>query len=324
MKPAFLITIDTEGDDLWSCPKQVKTENARYLPRFQDLCNRFRFPPTYLTNYEMVKDDYFASWAKDVLGNGNCEIGMHLHAWDSPPIKPLTQEDHVQQPFIFEYGAQLLAEKMKVMTDELEQRFDTKMISHRSGRWGFNELVAHQLVVLGYEVDCSVTPGVNWHATKGLATGNGGPDFSKFPDHGYLLDPDKLDQHTDNAPLVELPVTIERQSINPADKLARRIPGVRGLRNTTKPEFNWLRPNGKNKKSLLNLVRNKVNSQAPYIEFILHSSEFMPGANPHFQDASSINKLYHDMEELFELISEHFEGATTSGFARQFRAQFHG
>ena len=27
--PAFLVTIDTEGDDLWSHPAQVSTRNAR-------------------------------------------------------------------------------------------------------------------------------------------------------------------------------------------------------------------------------------------------------------------------------------------------------
>ena len=48
--PAFLITIDTEGDDIWGSHANVTTENARYLPRFQDLCRKHGFKPTYLTN----------------------------------------------------------------------------------------------------------------------------------------------------------------------------------------------------------------------------------------------------------------------------------
>ena len=34
MRPAFLITIDTEGDAIWSRPKHIQTRNAAYLPRF--------------------------------------------------------------------------------------------------------------------------------------------------------------------------------------------------------------------------------------------------------------------------------------------------
>ena len=51
MKRALLITIDTEGDRLWSRPTTVETRNAEYLPRFQSLCERYGFKPTYLTNY---------------------------------------------------------------------------------------------------------------------------------------------------------------------------------------------------------------------------------------------------------------------------------
>jgi hypothetical protein len=34
----FIITIDTEGDNLWACPRHITTRNAAYLPRFQSLC----------------------------------------------------------------------------------------------------------------------------------------------------------------------------------------------------------------------------------------------------------------------------------------------
>ena len=58
MRPAFLITIDTEGDNLWAAPEAITTENSRWLPRFQQLCERFGFQPTYLTDYEIQKPQY--------------------------------------------------------------------------------------------------------------------------------------------------------------------------------------------------------------------------------------------------------------------------
>jgi hypothetical protein len=41
-RASFLITIDTEGDNLWAGPREITTDNVAWLPRFQTLCDRFR------------------------------------------------------------------------------------------------------------------------------------------------------------------------------------------------------------------------------------------------------------------------------------------
>ena len=86
-KKYFIITIDTEGDNLWGWEEgtPIKTENILYLSRFQDLCNQYDFKPTWLSNWEMVNDDRFVTFAKKNLARKQCEIGMHLHAWNTPP-----------------------------------------------------------------------------------------------------------------------------------------------------------------------------------------------------------------------------------------------
>ncbi len=68
--PAFLITIDTEGDNLWQKHDSITTENARYLPRFQQLCEKYGFKPVYLTNYEMAIDPFYIEFARDVIARG--------------------------------------------------------------------------------------------------------------------------------------------------------------------------------------------------------------------------------------------------------------
>ncbi len=67
MLTALLITIDTEGDDVWSRPREPGVENARYLPRFQRLCESHGFKPTYLTNWEMAGNGTFVEFAADAL-----------------------------------------------------------------------------------------------------------------------------------------------------------------------------------------------------------------------------------------------------------------
>jgi len=53
-QPAFLVTIDTEGDNLWARSSVIEKRNAKYLPRFQKLCEKYGMRPTWLTNWEMA------------------------------------------------------------------------------------------------------------------------------------------------------------------------------------------------------------------------------------------------------------------------------
>jgi len=135
---AFIITIDAEGDNLWARPRQITTRNARYLPRFQALCERFRFKPVYLANYEMALSSTFVEFARDVVARDAGEIGMHLHAWNSPPLEPLTRDDFHYQPYLIEFPEPVMREKIKTVTGLLEERLDQPMISHRAGRWAFD------------------------------------------------------------------------------------------------------------------------------------------------------------------------------------------
>lgn len=139
--PAFIITIDTEGDNLWQNHDRITTENARYLPRFQQLCEKYGFKPVYLTNYEMASDPVYVEFAQDVIARGCGEVGMHLHAWNSPPEIPLTDNDWANKPYLIEYPAEVIQQKVDYMTHLLEDTFQTKMVSHRAGRWAMNAFI---------------------------------------------------------------------------------------------------------------------------------------------------------------------------------------
>ena len=90
-KKKFIITIDNEEDNQWNPEAAETTENAKFLIRFQELCNFFDFKPVYLTTYHMAHDPIFVDFAKTALQKNQCEIGMHLHAWSTPPEYDLQQ-----------------------------------------------------------------------------------------------------------------------------------------------------------------------------------------------------------------------------------------
>lgn len=308
-RPFFLLTIDTEGDDIWSRPREVTTRNAAYLPRFQDLCERYGFAPTYLTNYEMAGSDEFVAFARDALARQAAEIGMHMHAWDTPPIEPLGSRDWFDQPYATEYPAEIIDRKVTFMTRLIEDRFQIRPRSHRAGRWGFGAPYAASLIRHGYEVDCSVTPDVDWRGHAGLTGGQGGVDYTGYPRLPYRIDPQDLRKPGSSA-LVELPMTILHRRRPWHRALARRLLGRKG------PHLVWLRPNGRNLRDLLAIAESAGKDGAPYLMFTLHSSEFMPGGSPSFPDGQSIERLYDHMEQLFEAVARHLSGATLTQAAR--------
>jgi hypothetical protein len=315
---AFLITIDTEGDDAWSRPRTATTRNAAFLPRFQSLCERHALRPTYLTNYEMCRSDTFREFARDALRRDAAEVGLHLHAWDSPPLVPLTSDDAAHHPYLIEFPQDLMRRKIRVLTDLLEQTFERKMVSHRAGRWGINEAYARALVEHGYRVDCSVTPLISWQGSMGDPGGKGGPDFTSFPHEPYFIDLNDISRPGDS-PLLEVPLSV----IAPRSGLARRLHRwfrggprlVRGPLYRLAPPVRKLVPNGRNLRQLLQIVRRAAGERWAHIEFALHSSELMPGGSPRFTTRGDIERLYEHLDELFQTAVAHgFTGATLDEF----------
>lgn len=318
-KPVFLITMDTEGDNLWSKPATAQTENARFLPRFQQLCERYGFKPTWLTNWEMASSPLFREFGRDMLRRGAGEIGMHLHAWDTPPLVRLTRDDNRHHPYLFEFTEHLMREKIKRLTGLLEHCFGRKMVSHRAGRWGFTARYARLLVECGYRVDCSVTPFVSWKSVKGAPNRSGGCDFTRFPSRPYFLDLHDISRQGDSE-LLEAPVTIVRK-FRFAQPIEDHVPLVRRFVGRAFPAVVWMRPSGRNRRFLLGLLKQARGQCAPYVQFMLHSSELMPGGSPTFRSAASIEKLYEDLEALFEAAAGHFRGAALCEFREQWAAQ---
>ena len=310
----FVITIDTEGDDLWSKPREITTRNAEYLPRFQALCERFHFKPVYLTNYEMAMSDVFVEFARDVLARGAGEVGMHLHAWNSPPLVPLTSDDFHYQPYLIEYPDQVIREKIKIVTRLLEDRFDQAMISHRAGRLGFDSRYAAMLLDEGYRVDCSVSPGLDWSGTPGDPNGKGGIDYTAFPDRPYFFNPFDISVPASGG-MLEVPMTIRSSSLYRRAPWVYRIPLLRQTANRlVSPAFNHVCPTESRLSGMLRAARGARAQGAAHTAFTLHSSELMPGGSPTFRTAWDIERLYAHLEILFEELSTWCRGMTLKEF----------
>ena len=316
MKPAFLITIDTEGDHLWSSPREITTRNALFLGRFQQLCERYELKPTYLVDYEMAESPDFQQLGRDILRRGTGEIGGHLHAWNNPPLVALTPDDGQRQPYLCEYPPAVMKAKIHALTSRLEEVFQTPLVSHRAGRWALDGLYARLLDERGYRVDCSVLPGERWTVATTDPSRPVTLDFRGFPDQPYFLDFDNL-RVPGTSHLLELPMTVRprrptlerlREAWEPNGAVRR------GLDRILPRRLDWLRPNGRNLNRLLGLLNTVRAERHPYAQFMLHSSEFMPGGSPTFRTPAHIERLHANLETLFAAARRHFRGMTLQEF----------
>lgn len=300
----LIITIDTEGDNLWEWKQgdAIATDNVLFLERFQKLCNKYGFFPVWLTNYEMVQDDRYIDFIKQAVLGGKAEIGMHLHAWNNPPYYNLECAQS-GAPYLIEYPENVMEDKIKFLTDLIVEKTGIRPVSHRAGRWATNKKYFELLSKYGYLVDCSVTPHVNWKNSLGQTKGSCGSDYSSARDTTHLINTGN------NAKLLEVPVSIIRSNkvfidLASFKNFAKSI--WRGIKGTEL----WLRPNGTNLKEMMYVLDWVYASENDYAMFMIHSSELMPGGSPAFKDNNSIEKLYKDLELLFAYASGRYEGIT--------------
>ena len=306
----FIISIDTEADNQWEHGRELTVENIKFVPRFQDLCNRYQIKPTYLVTSEICDDPFAQEIFRDYLSEEKAEIGAHLHSWTTPPFqdKDGYRYNDKRHAFANELAEDLIAEKIKTLTYQIESAFGKRPFSFRSGRYGFNAGIARILAENNYLVDSSVTPHTRWNKQTGIAGGSGGPDFMDKTSSPYRY-------NFANNSLLEIPVTIlpTRFPLHKYNSLAKfyfkNVDKSIPLRIFRKLFFAnqplWLRPhNWMNIGLFTEIVKEAKRINLPFIVMMFHSSELMPGCSIYRSDESAIEQLYDLLNRFFILIQK--------------------
>lgn len=302
----FIITVDTEGDNLWEYVKgnSITTNNSCYLPRFQELCNRYNFKPVWLTNYEMVSDDRFVDFAQEQQTQGNCEVGIHVHAWNNPPIYHLNGK-YKGNPYLIEYPKDVMREKFATIYNLIKNRFGKAPVTHRAGRWIMNDDYFRILEDFDIRIDCSYTPGISWMGFEGESVKDG-CDYSKVSKTAHLV-----------GNVLEVPVTIRQAHLRKGGRMLGRFKSL--ILGTPI----WFRPAMSSLEDMMRLM-DKVDAESDcdYLEFMIHSSELMPGGSPYFKTSEDIERLYEKMAILFDkAIEMGYVGATLADYYNSFIAR---
>lgn len=195
----LVITIDTEEDN-WGRYSVMDNPvtNIEKLISLQQMFDRYQIRPTYLITYPVATNHRSVEILKSFLDAGKCEIGTHCHPWNTPPFE---EEVNDFNSMLCNLPEELVHKKLTNLHQTICENFGVTPVSFRSGRWGFSSAVARSLVTLGYKVDTSVSPFIDWRESHG-------PDFSNFPLHPYRFHPDDIATPSDNGPLLQVPATV--------------------------------------------------------------------------------------------------------------------
>jgi hypothetical protein len=315
--PLFVITLDTEPDNEWGRPPVATTQNARFVPRFHELCMRAGFKITYLMTLEMAEDAFLRDYLLPRLRSGECEVGAHLHPWNTPPLFQATDDDMRHHPYPYEYPPEIQREKLKTLMTAIERHYGVQPVSYKAGRWGLDAFHAGLLDEMGFRADTSVCPGINWGPSKGHPRGKGGPNYNSASPLPYRLSREDVCR-PGSLRVWEVPPTIVFYSalgrVPGVCALYRRFRRVRRLFDRKHLGSQWLRPYPHmTVQRLQGVVALARRAGTPVLNLTFHSSELMPGGSPYNRTEASIENLFTRLDGFFAFLrSERVESVTLS------------
>jgi len=315
----LLVGIDTEGDNQWSAAARVhqRFENIYALPNLHALFQRHRVRPTYLVTYPVVRDGRSAEVLRGLAAGGDCEIGAHHHAWETPPC---TSADVLRHAYALQLPAGQFAAQIKTLGDAIADGVGSWPVSYRSGRFGFSASHVSDLERAGYRIESSVAP-LFYEGHKG------GPDFVGAPATPYFLAyDDPTVAGTSN--LLEIPASAGLNRRVPAllERWYARAPWPyttkRVLRKLGVARMQWLRPSYSSLDDMCALARRLKGDRVPVLSVIFHSSEALVGGSPYNRSDAEL-RAFFDRLDRFLAYAINTLGAVPATFA-EFRTHYCG
>jgi hypothetical protein len=310
----YLVTIDTEEAWDWSGPyptSEFSVEHIKRLPQFQNLCDRYGVRATYFTNHAVMSDSAASRTMVELSAQSNVEIGMHIHPWNTPPIKfdtPVSSRD----TYLHNERDELVRQKLEEVYASLISA-GIEPTSFRGGRYSSGGAIHRFLFEKRFVAECSVVPYTNWAE-------DGAPDFRRRDVYPVRL----TSKQSGDQALWEIPLSmgftrlpfglwapvfrmIESSSLRRLRLIgiAERLGLLRKvwLNFEINDPYDWT-------PFLILLQRIGV----PCVTFTVHSSSLFSGPGPYTRTLEDEKRIFRQMEKVFQKLSHlnEFEPATAT------------
>ncbi len=306
MQRYLFITIDTEEDDWGEYNARPSVENIYRIPRLQEVFDRHSAIPTYLINYPVATDRGSIDILKGIHERGGCEIGSHLHPWNTPPLE---EERTPRNLYMHTLPLELIRKKMETLHGAIRKNFGVGPASFRAGRWGFDRNVAAVIRSMGYRVDTSMTPFFEWDDYEG------GPVFGLKSNGMFYFNeteyhpPGKGEPGRIGAPgdyLLQVPPTMGflqpyfrfadllRNSFRKKIFSRFRVLGMMeklGIMN-----YRWLSPENSFVEDMIALSRIVLKKGVPFLNMFFHSTSLVPGRSPFIKTEADVEEMLRKID----------------------------
>jgi len=301
--PQLFVVVDTEEEFDWNAPfsrANTSVRAIRHIHRLQNILDRFKLRPTYVVDYPIASQADGVAPLKEIADSGRAQIGAHLHPWVSPPY---VEEVSGPNSFGCGLGRELEFEKIRILRDEITAAFGTAPRSFKAGRYGFGPSTASILEELGFAIDLSVNPRMNYLAI-------GGPTFDAFNAQPFTFGR--------NRRLLEVPcttdyigvagplsATVHRFASTPSLQ-ALRLQGIcarLGIVNKV-----MLSPEGSTLDEMKALARTLLRRGVRTFSFTLHSPSVEPGCTPYVRNAGDLERFLGSIAAFCEFFVTEMNG----------------
>jgi hypothetical protein len=313
----LLVGIDTEGDNQWSAEarRNQRFENIYALPRLHAVFARHGVRPTYVITYPVARDPRSAEVLRTLLAGGDCEIGAHHHAWETPPC---TGEDVQRHPYASTLPRRQFDAQLTSLTTAIAEAVGRVPVSYRSGRFGFSADHVAALEQHGYLVESSVAP-LFYERHKG------GPEFVEAPLTPYFLAYDSATRPGCSA-VLEVPVSAALNR-----KLPRRLQFAyaraprpyttkRILRALRLVRMRWLRPSYSSLDEMIALATDLERWNEPVLNLLFHSSEAIVGGSPYNRTQSELDGFLDRLDRFLAFATKELRASPAT--FQEFRAAY--
>jgi peptidoglycan/xylan/chitin deacetylase (PgdA/CDA1 family) len=264
VEKCFCVTVDTEPDcDVrWrrTSPLTFESILVGIGKTLRPIWDKYGVRPVYFISPEVAADRRCCEVIKEEIKRG-AEVGTHLHSEYIGPVKTYHEAaGTVSNEFpCYAHDTDTEMAKIRNLTELIKTNLGAVPISYRAARYGTDLDTIKSLEKLGYKIDSSITPGIDW-------SGQGGPDHSRAPNQPYFI---SLGDYykSGKSSILEVPITIAR-------KRMFYLPGKWFF-------YRWLRPSIMMVFEMKALIREFIKSyENPVLNMMFHSMEIIPKRTP--------------------------------------------
>lgn len=304
-KPKLIVVIDTEEEFDWSAPAD-RSANAvtamDYIYRVQDIFDRYGIIPCYVIDYPVTSQENGYRALKAIHADGRCEIGAHLHPWVNPPFD---EEMEPRNTFPGNLSYDLELQKLSELKKTIEQVFGFQPTIYKAGRYGVGPNTAEILENLGFEIDLSLCPPVDYSSDHG-------PDFSQCHTQPFWFGSNKK--------LLEVPVTGAFVGwggalMNPLYNLAMqykkfKLPGI--FSRLSLVDRLMLSPEGFSSKDHIKLTNFLYKQGVRTFTWSFHSPTVVPGHTSYVQSEAQLEQFLATFNTYFDYFFNELGGVAST------------